>query len=156
LHRRRHDSEPGAPGTSRHGSPGPPYPGTPASGVSKNNSLSLPRDPEVPPRDEDETPAKYLVRLEEAIGRGIVAAMLSKTDDTFAQSTLRSHMRSFAFFEDPMDMAIRKVLMEVMLPKETQQIDRVLQAFADRYHECNPGIFPSAGKFVEMIVQASG
>ncbi|KAJ6164129.1 hypothetical protein N7470_002801 [Penicillium chermesinum] len=40
-----------------------------------------------------------------------------------------------------MDMAIRKLLMEVDLPKETQQIDRFLQAFADRYHECNPGIF---------------
>ena len=50
-------------------------------------------------------------------------------------------MRSFKFFEDPMDMAIRKLLMEAELPKETQQIDRCLQAFANRYHECNPGIF---------------
>ena len=55
-------------------------------------------------------------------------------------------MRSFAFFEDPMDMAIRKLLMEVELPKETQQIDRVVQRFADRYHECNPGIFCSTGQ----------
>jgi hypothetical protein len=36
--------------------------------------------------------------------------------------------------------------MEVDLPKETQQIDRVLQSFADRYHECNAGIFASADK----------
>ena len=42
-------------------------------------------------------------------------------------------------------MALRKLLMEVTLPKETQQIDRVVQGFADRYHECNPGIFASAG-----------
>jgi Sec7-like guanine-nucleotide exchange factor len=42
-------------------------------------------------------------------------------------------------------MAIRKLLMEVELPKETQQIDRFLQAFADRYHECNPGIFATTG-----------
>lgn len=50
-------------------------------------------------------------------------------------------MRSFKFFEDPMDMAIRKLLMEAELPKETQQIDRCLQAFANRYHECNPGVY---------------
>jgi len=52
-------------------------------------------------------------------------------------------MRGFGFFGDPMDMALRKLLMEVELPKETQQIDRCLQAFADRYHECNPGIYAS-------------
>ena len=54
-------------------------------------------------------------------------------------------MRGFGFFGDPMDIALRKLLMEVELPKETQQIDRVLQSFADRYHECNPGIFASTG-----------
>jgi hypothetical protein len=42
-----------------------------------------------------------------------------------------------------MDMALRKLLMEAELPKETQQIDRFLQAFANRYHECNPGIYSS-------------
>lgn len=39
----------------------------------------------------------------------------------------------------------RKLLMEVELPSETQQIDRVLQAFADRYHECNPFIYQDSG-----------
>jgi len=48
---------------------------------------------------------------------------------------MRSYMRRFSFFEDPMDMALRKLLMEAELPKETQQIDRFLQAFANRYHE---------------------
>jgi hypothetical protein len=33
--------------------------------------------------------------------------------------------------------------MECQLPKETQQIDRVLEAFARRYHECNPDLLPS-------------
>ena len=73
-----------------------------------------------------------------------MASILSKSNDPFFQATLRSYMRSFAFFEDPMDMAIRKLLMEVELPKETQQIDRVLQSFANRYHECNPGVYTSA------------
>ncbi|POS86859.1 hypothetical protein EPUL_002477, partial [Erysiphe pulchra] len=97
----------------------------------------------LPERYEDDTPAKYLIRLEEAISRGVVASVLSKGSDAFSQAVLRSYMRGFGFFGDPIDMAIRKLLMEVELPKETQQIDRCLQAFANRYHECNPGIYDS-------------
>ena len=98
----------------------------------------------VPEREEGDTPAKYLVRLEEAVSRGLVAGVLSRSGDDFSLAVLRSYMRGFPFFGDPIDMAIRKLLMEVELPKETQQIDRVLQGFANRYHECNPGIYVSA------------
>jgi Sec7-like guanine-nucleotide exchange factor len=56
-------------------------------------------------------------------------------------------MRTFAFFGEPIDMAIRKLLMEAELPKETQQIDRFLQGFADRYYECNPGVFATTGMY---------
>lgn len=117
---------------------------TPGSNASKHNSVQLTREPIVlPERHEDDTPAKYLVRLEEAVSRGVVASVLSKGNDPFSQAVLRSYMRGFGFFGDPMDMAIRKLLMEVELPKETQHIDRCLQGFANRYHECNPGIYAS-------------
>ena len=123
-------------------------PGTPISNSgSKHHSFSLTREPAVvPERQEGDTPAKYLARLEEAVSRGVVAIILSKSDDEFSRNVLRSYMRSFIFFGDPLDMSIRKLLMEVELPKETQQIDRVLQAFANRYHECNPGIYASPGQ----------
>ncbi|KAI9780456.1 MAG: hypothetical protein M1839_006730 [Geoglossum umbratile] len=138
THRLRQNSEPSYP---HHTSPGP---GTPVSNNSKSNSLHLIREPVViPERAEDDTPAKYLARLQQAVSRGVVASILSKAADQFAQAVLKSYMRSFKFFGDPMDMATRKLLMEVELPKETQQIDRVVQAFADRYHECNPGIYAS-------------
>ncbi|KAF5018045.1 hypothetical protein F66182_9995 [Fusarium sp. NRRL 66182] len=119
-------------------------PTTPGSIGSKNNSLQLARESvTLPERNEDESAAKYLARVEEVASRGIIAATLSKSADPFMTSVLRSYMRSFSFFGDPMDMAIRKLLMEAELPKETQQIDRCLQAFANRYHECNPGIYSS-------------
>ncbi|KAI9155279.1 sec7-domain [Paramyrothecium foliicola] len=119
-------------------------PVTPASIASKSNSLQLTREAVVlPEKREDESPAKYLARVEEVLSRGIIAATLSKGTDPFSSAVLRSYMRSFSFFGDPMDMAIRKLLMEAELPKETQQIDRCLQAFANRYHECNPGIYSS-------------
>ncbi|KAG5922193.1 hypothetical protein E4U42_005549 [Claviceps africana] len=119
-------------------------PATPGSSGSKNNSLQLPRNSVVlPPRQDDESPAKYLARIEGVVSRGAIASALAKGTDAFSASVLRSYMRSFSFFGDPMDMAIRKLLMEAELPKETQQIDRFLQAFANRYHECNPGIYSS-------------
>ncbi|KAI1336170.1 hypothetical protein F5Y15DRAFT_214276 [Xylariaceae sp. FL0016] len=117
-------------------------PATPGSSTSKNNSLQLARETiALPERKDDESAAKYLARLEEVATRGVIAALLSKETDQFYNKVLQSYMRTFSFFEEPMDMAIRKLLMEAELPKETQQIDRCLQAFANRYHECNPGIY---------------
>ncbi|KAK5137824.1 hypothetical protein LTR08_006592 [Meristemomyces frigidus] len=131
LARFRHGSEPHSP---RYGSPG----GT----RSKSNSFALSRETlVVPEREEGDTPGKYLERLEAAVARSMIATILSKSADPFAQSVLRSYTRRFAFFGEPIDMSLRKFLLEAELPKETQQVDRVVQAFADRYHECNPGIF---------------
>ncbi|PNS19483.1 Arf guanine nucleotide exchange factor sec74 [Sphaceloma murrayae] len=114
------------------------------SGNSKQNSMTISRDTmALPEKLEGETAAKYLERLQGLASRNVVAAMLSKSTDTFFQNVLRSYTRRFAFFGEPIDMSLRKFLLEAELPKETQQVDRVMQAFADRYHECNPGIFLS-------------
>jgi len=145
LSRLRQNSEPQQ---FRHGLNHPTMPGTPMSAGSKSHSFSLSREPfAVPERQEGDTPAKYLIRLEEAVSRGAVATILSQSNDEFSKNVLRSYMRGFKFFGDPLDMSTRKLLMEVELPKETQQIDRVLQAFANRYHECNPGVYASPGTF---------
>lgn len=144
LSRLRQNSEPLH---LRQGSGHPAIPGTPIAAGSKSQSFSLSREPvTVPERQEGDTPAKYLIRLEEAVSRGVVATILSQSNDDFFKNVLRSYMRGFKFFGDPLDMSTRKLLMEVELPKETQQIDRVLQAFANRYHECNPGVYASPGK----------
>lgn len=114
------------------------------SAGSKSHSFTLAREViTLPERQEGETPAKYLIRLEENISRHIIATLVSQKNDDFFKNVLRSYMRGFKFFGEPLDMAVRKMLMEVELPKETQQIDRVLQSFANRYHECNPGVYAS-------------
>jgi hypothetical protein len=141
-HRSRQNSVP--PG-QRDGNSSPLPPGTPGSD-SKAGSYSISRDlVSFPDREESDTPTTYLSKLQEAVHKGAIATILSKSDDDFYKVTLRKFMRTFVFFGEPIDMAIRKLLMEVELPKETQQIDRVLQSFADRYYECNPGIFVSTG-----------
>ncbi|WPH03138.1 Hypothetical protein R9X50_00601300 [Acrodontium crateriforme] len=134
LSRFRQSSEPHSP---RHGSPGT---------RSKSNSFALSREMFIPVREEGDTPGKYLERLEAAVARSMIAGILSKSSDPFALTVLRSYTRRFPFFGEPIDMSLRKFLLEAELPKETQQVDRVLQAFADRYHECNPGIFISPDK----------
>ncbi|KAI5361949.1 Putative Sec7 domain, pleckstrin domain, PH-like domain superfamily, sec7 domain superfamily [Septoria linicola] len=130
LSRFRQGSEPHSP---RHGSLGT---------RSKSNSFAMSREAlVVPEREEGDTPGKYLERLESAVSRSVIAGILSKSSDPFAQAVLRSYTRRFPFFTEPIDMSLRKFLLEAELPKETQQVDRVIQAFADRYHECNPGIY---------------
>ncbi|KAF2736277.1 hypothetical protein EJ04DRAFT_490331 [Polyplosphaeria fusca] len=139
----RQNSEPHSP---RHGSPAHGFIG---SGLSSHqNSLNISREALVlPEREEGETAGHYLEKMEECqVEKSTIPSYLTKTDDAFMLAVLRSYMRRFAFFGDPIDMAIRKLLMQVELPKETQQIDRVLQGFSDRYHECNPGIYISPDK----------
>lgn len=111
---------------------------------SKSNSFATSGEVlAIPERKDGETPGKYLERLEAAVSRSMIAGILSQSADAFAQAVLRSYTRRFPFFGEPIDMSLRKFLLEADLPKETQQVDRVIQAFADRYHECNPGVFVS-------------
>ncbi|KAG1716572.1 hypothetical protein ID866_624 [Astraeus odoratus] len=57
--------------------------------------------------------------------------MFASTENVYVES-LKSYIGRFAFFGDPLDVALRRLLMDVGLPKETQQIDRVIEAFANR------------------------
>ncbi|KAJ5143921.1 uncharacterized protein N7515_002708 [Penicillium bovifimosum] len=127
----------------QNSSPPAPRHGSPAIGGASTPNLRTVELPAIPKREESDTPASYLTRLEESIPRGMIGGVLAQSDEEFFKIGLRKYMRTFSYFGDPLDMAIRKLLMEVELPKETQQIDRFVQAFADRYHECNPGIFTS-------------
>ena len=45
--------------------------------------------------------------------------------------------------------------MEVGLPRETQQIDRVMEAFAFRYRQCNPKLFTSDGTAIFLFLAKS-
>lgn len=73
--------------------------------------------------------------------RADVPAVLASNGDDFHKEALRLYMQRFLFVGNPMDVALRKMLMSLSLPKETQQIDRVMEAFARRYNECNEGVF---------------
>ncbi|CAG8736358.1 4176_t:CDS:2, partial [Cetraspora pellucida] len=95
-------------------------------------------------KSDSETPKQYLERMMYSISKSKLVTILAQKADAFHQSALKAYMESFEFEKVPIDLALRKLLMDCNLPKETQQIDRVIEAFAKRYHESNPDLFPSA------------
>lgn len=106
----------------------------------QRSSLSLPI------RVEDEPPEEYLDRVRQLGFGSYTAGALSKYGDDFHMNVLKLYLQLFSFVDDPLDMALRKFLIHARLPQETQHIDRLLDAFAYRYHECNPDIYVSAAQ----------
>ena len=70
---------------------------------------------------------------------------IGNSADAFHASALRMYIGRFQFFNDPLDIALRKLLVDVGLPRETQQIDRVMEAFAQRYHQDHRELYKSEG-----------
>ncbi|KAJ6627238.1 hypothetical protein B0H10DRAFT_1996195 [Mycena sp. CBHHK59/15] len=119
----------------------------PSSSLSASNSprISLNKPSSVIPKPETdhESPEIYLGRLLLAVSKAEVAGILASSADPFHIRALRAYISNFDFVDDPLDVALRKLLMDVGLPRETQQIDRVMESFAGRYLECNPNLFAS-------------
>ncbi|KAK7064483.1 Arf guanine nucleotide exchange factor sec74 [Favolaschia claudopus] len=124
-----------------HDSPqnSPTISGSNSPRVSFNKSPSVIPKPEV----EHESPEIYLNRLLLAVSKAEIAGILASSTDPFYIRALRAYISNFDFVDDPLDISLRKLLMHVGLPRETQQIDRVMEAFAGRYLECNPNLFTS-------------
>lgn len=66
--------------------------------------------------------------------------------------TERQRLFSTGFFffpliwPKPWPVFCRQFLWSFRLPGEAQKIDRMMEAFAQRYCHCNPGVFQSTGK----------
>ncbi|KAF8912823.1 hypothetical protein CPB84DRAFT_1759590 [Gymnopilus junonius] len=128
-------------------------PPTPSLSTGHSQLLACPTPRHTPQKQETpvpkpldgdvESPEIYLARLRSTVTRAEVAGILASSSDPFFSRALRVYIDQFDFFDIPLDVALRKLLMEVGLPRETQQIDRVMEAFASRYMRCNLSIFIS-------------
>ncbi|KAK9478067.1 hypothetical protein V1514DRAFT_294777 [Lipomyces japonicus] len=98
----------------------------------------------LPSPEDNESPDEYLKRIEKSFSQSQIPAMLARSGDDFYQSVMRIFCSRFEFTDEPIDMSLRKFLLNAELPKETQQIDRVLDAFSKRYHHCNLDLFESS------------
>lgn len=107
--------------------------------------LSQPPKPLIIPRpmENEESPEVYVRRLMEAVSKVEVIGILASSAEPFYVGALKAFLGRFNFGGDPLDIALRKLLLEIGLPKETQQIDRVIEGFAKRYIQCNPDLYVS-------------
>lgn len=64
----------------------------------------------------------------------------------FQSSVLHEYMQFFVFTDMRLDSAFRKLCSKLYFKAEAQQIDRILESFANRYWDCNrDSLFGSAG-----------
>ncbi|ORZ20419.1 hypothetical protein BCR42DRAFT_408729 [Absidia repens] len=60
------------------------------------------------------------------------------TNDPFRAAVLKLYMSHFDFGGVPLDEAFRKLCAKLFFKAESQQMDRIIEAFAKRYWKCNP------------------
>ncbi|KAG8219938.1 hypothetical protein J3R82DRAFT_937 [Butyriboletus roseoflavus] len=90
-----------------------------------------------------EDPENFVDRLVSLVSKAEIAGVLASTGEPIYTDSLKLFIERFGFHGDPLDVALRRLLMDIGLPRETQQIDRVMEAFANRYLSCNPDLFTS-------------
>lgn len=65
----------------------------------------------------------------------------------FNSAVLYHYMENFYFTDMRLDSAFRKLCSKLYFKAEAQQIDRILESFANRYWDCNQDcLYGSAGK----------
>ncbi|KAK7058815.1 hypothetical protein VNI00_001439 [Paramarasmius palmivorus] len=116
----------------------PSLPTPPIRQSPPKTSIEIPK-----PQVDEESPEGYLTRLKHAVSKSEIAGILASTADPFHVSALKLYIGQFDFGEDPLDVSLRRLLMDVGLPRETQQIDRVMEAFASRYYQSHSNLFTS-------------
>lgn len=86
--------------------------------------------------------AKFLL-TSEGLKKDKIGEWLGEKAD-FNIQTLTAFIDEFQFTGMDFDAALRLFLSKLRLPGEAQKIDRIMEAFAARFHACNPQAFPSA------------
>ncbi|KAI9297478.1 hypothetical protein K502DRAFT_323279 [Neoconidiobolus thromboides FSU 785] len=94
------------------------------------------------PPNEMQDPKEYLHYLENTFNRNQLGSLLSKKDE-FHSKVLDTFMEDLDFKDQSIDMALRNLLSVLHLPKEAQQIDRIISVFSKRYYEVNKELFAS-------------
>ncbi|CAL9736630.1 arf guanine nucleotide exchange factor Syt1p [Monosporozyma servazzii] len=109
--------------------------GVQASPKFQQHSLSLEDLPPVPdPISEDEPFETYLFRISN-YGK-FIGIILSLKNDPYKLKCLNYFLTNyFELVEDSLDISLRKLLIFLELPKEAQQIDRLLTEFGNVYYK---------------------
>jgi brefeldin A-resistance guanine nucleotide exchange factor 1 len=88
----------------------------------------------------DERYVAHFLRYCVYVPRDVVGTYIS-INDTFAAKVRKEFVLTFDFSNRSIDSALRQFLEIVRLPKEAQQIDRLIQSFSSHFFSQNPSIF---------------
>nr|XP_018670777.1 cytohesin-1 [Ciona intestinalis] len=83
--------------------------------------------------------AQFLYRGEH-LNKSAIGDYLGERND-FNIEVLKEFVICHEFTNKCLDKSLRQFLWSFRLPGEAQKIDRMMEAFAARYCECNPGVF---------------
>uniref|UniRef100_A0A673JMY4 Cytohesin 3a n=1 Tax=Sinocyclocheilus rhinocerous TaxID=307959 RepID=A0A673JMY4_9TELE len=78
----------------------------------------------------------------EGLNKTVIGDYLGERDD-FNIKVLQAFVELHEFADLNLVQALRQFLWSFRLPGEAQKIDRMMEAFAARYCQCNPGVFQS-------------
>lgn len=92
--------------------------------------------------------AERLFKLDN-IQRSNVVKHLDKDND-FSRVVGEEYLKFFDFSGQTLDQALRSFLKVVVLIGETQERERVLQHFSNRFHECNPDSYSTPGAVLAL------
>lgn len=94
----------------------------------------------------DSTPesvARVFHELRDCLDKTAIGDYLGE-EKAWNVTVLHRYVDAMDFTGLSFDMAIRKYLAGFRIPGEAQKIDRIMEKFAERFHTCNPSVFPSA------------
>lgn len=95
-------------------------------------------DMEKPPKPKNkDDPQSYLDRIVPIYQKYVALVLCSHSDKLLASCMHRFLDTEFSFSGEPLDISLRKLLLFIELPKESQQIDRLLKAFSNIYFSQN-------------------
>ncbi|KAL7558124.1 hypothetical protein ACA910_013180 [Epithemia clementina (nom. ined.)] len=97
--------------------------------------------------DDPAEVARYLWNLKNVLDKTMIGEYLGREaeyQNGFCIRVLHEYVRLLDFTGMVFDEAIRYFLSGFRLPGEAQKIDRIMEKFAERFTEQNPGLFPSA------------
>ncbi|KAL2086886.1 hypothetical protein ACEWY4_017945 [Coilia grayii] len=85
--------------------------------------------------------AEFLYK-EDGLNKTAIGDYLGEREDIHLQ-ILKAFVELHEFSDLNLVQALRQFLWSFRLPGEAQKIDRMMEAFATRYCDCNPGVFQS-------------
>ncbi|XP_037544616.1 cytohesin-3 [Nematolebias whitei] len=88
-----------------------------------------------------ESVAEFLYK-EEGLNKTAIGSFLGEREEMHLQ-VLKAFVGLHEFSDLNLVQALRQFLWSFRLPGEAQKIDRMMEAFAARYCDCNPGVFQS-------------